>query len=125
MTAARAHAEQAGEAVRLAEEHEEKVRGELAAAGDPGSLGLLLDRHQEFDRLTGQAELVGRQGFGRRGRVQGRAGLRRPGRGRATLGAQQLLEQARQDYPDAHLDRAAALRGHLIAGARCPVCEQR
>ena len=32
--------------MRLAEEREEKVRGELAAAGDPGSLGLLLDRHQ-------------------------------------------------------------------------------
>jgi exonuclease SbcC len=121
---ARAGALQASDAVRVAEEKEEKIRGELAAAGDPGSLSLLLDRHVELDRLLGQAEWFA-------GEVQvaevehtdavAAAELAHSAR----LGAHQLLEQARLDYAEAQrLDKAAAVRAHLVAGEPCPVCEQ-
>ncbi|MBO0871724.1 MAG: SMC family ATPase, partial [Micromonosporaceae bacterium] len=60
---ARAAQEAAGtasEAVVQAEEREEKLRGELATAGDPAVLRRLLDRYAERDRLAGQvAELGG------------------------------------------------------------------
>jgi exonuclease SbcC len=122
--AARASAAEAADEVRTAEETEEKLRGELAAAGDAGSLSLLLDRHVELDRLLGQAEWFA-------GEVQvaevehadaiAAAELAHS----AHLGARQLLEQARLDYTEAQrLDRAAALRAHLVAGEACPVCEQ-
>jgi exonuclease SbcC len=123
--AARAAAEEAADRVRFAEEREEKVRGELAGAGDAGSLGLLLDRHQEFDRLTGQAEWFA-------GEVSVAEVEHRDAVAAAELahaahrGAEQMLEQARSDYTEAQrLDRAAALRAHLSAGESCPVCEQR
>ncbi|GAB1642321.1 hypothetical protein KRMM14A1259_27440 [Krasilnikovia sp. MM14-A1259] len=119
---ARAAATDSAAAVRAAEEHEEKVRGELAAAGDPASLGLLLDRHLEFDRLTEQAEwFAGEVGVAE---VEYRdaavaADLARA----AATGAEQLLEQARTEYAEAQrLDRAVALRAHLSAGDDCPVC---
>jgi exonuclease SbcC len=121
---ARAGAEEAAEAVRLAEEREEKIRGELAAAGDAGSLGLLLDRHQEFDRLTEQAEWFA--GEVSVAEVEYRDAVTAADLAQAAhRGAEQVLEQARADYTEAQrLDRAAALRAHLTAGEECPVCEQ-
>ncbi|WP_203824581.1 AAA family ATPase [Actinoplanes palleronii] len=125
ITAARTTAEQAAEAVHEAEEAEEKVRGELTAAGDAGSLRLALDRHTELDRLTEQEGWFA-------GKVSVAEVECRDARASADLaesehtGAQQLLEQARQDYRDAQQrDRASALRGHLVAGHDCPVCEQK
>jgi DNA repair protein SbcC/Rad50 len=123
-TAARAEAEKAASGVRVAEEREEKVRGELASAGDAGSLGLLLDRHVEFERLTGQAEwFAGEVSVVEVEYKDAKAAAELAHA--AHLGADQLLEQARKDYADAQtLDRAAALRAHLAAGEACPVCEQ-
>ena len=122
--AARASAAEAADAVRAAEEREEKVRGELAAAGDAGSLKLMLDRHTELERLTGQAEWFA-------GEVSVAEVEQRDATAAADLahsahaGAAQLLEQARLDYTEAQrVDRAAALRAHLVAGEPCPVCEQ-
>jgi exonuclease SbcC len=122
--AAQAKLAEAVTAVRAAEEHEEKVRGELAAAGDAGSLGLLLDRHVEFDRLTGQAEWFA--GEVSVAEVEYKDAVAAAELARAAhLGAEQLLEQARLDYAEAQtVDRAAALRAHLTAGHECPVCEQ-
>jgi exonuclease SbcC len=122
--AARAGATEAAEGVRVAEEREEKVRGELAAAGDAGSLGLLLDRHVEFDRLTGQAEWFA--GEVSVAEVEYKDAVAAAELARAAhTGAEQLLEQARLDYAEAQtLDRAAALRAHLTAGHDCPVCAQ-
>ncbi|GLW28648.1 AAA family ATPase [Actinoplanes regularis] len=124
ITAARDAATRAAEAVHEAEEFEEKVRGELVAAGDAGSLRLALDRHTELERLTEQEGWFA-------GKVSVAEVECRDARTSADLaesehtGAQQLLEQARQDYRDAQQrDRAAALRGHLTAGDNCPVCEQ-
>ncbi|MFC3382075.1 AAA family ATPase [Couchioplanes azureus] len=122
--AARVAVDAAAAAVRAAEEAEEKVRGELAAAGDAGSLGLLLDRHIECERLTGQAEWFA--GEVSVAEVEYRDAVAAAELARAAhLGAEQLLEQARLDYAEAQaLDRAAALRAHLTAGQACPVCEQ-
>lgn len=124
ITAARDAAAKAADAVHEAEESEEKVRGELTAAGDPGSLRLALDRHTELERLVEQEAWFA-------GKVSVAEVESQDARASADLaesehvGAQQLLEQARQDYRDAQQrDRAAALRGHLTAGDDCPVCEQ-
>ncbi|MBG0560050.1 AAA family ATPase [Actinoplanes aureus] len=124
IVAARAAAEQASREVHAAEEAEEKVRGELAAAGDAGSLRLMLDRHTELARLVEQEEwFAGKVSVAE---VEYRDALSAAELAQAEhTGAQQLLEQARQDYRDAQQrDRATALRGHLVAGHACPVCEQ-
>jgi exonuclease SbcC len=122
--AARASAAEAAEEVRTAEEREEKVRGELAAAGDAGSLKLMLDRHAELTRLLGQEEWFA-------GEVQVAEVEFKDAQNGAELahsahqGATQLLEQARLDYTEAQrVDKAAALRAHLTPGDPCPVCEQ-
>ena len=122
--AARASATEAADEVRAAEETEEKVRGELAAAGEAGSLSLMLDRHVELERLLGQAEWFA--GEVSVAEVECQAAIAGAELAHnARIGAQQLLEQARLDYTEAQrLDRAAALRAHLAAGDRCPVCEQ-
>ncbi|GIE27084.1 hypothetical protein Ait01nite_001290 [Actinoplanes italicus] len=124
VSAAREAADRAADEVHAAEEAEEKVRGELAAAGDPGRLRVELDRHTELARLIEQEEwFAGKVSVAD---VEHRDALAAAELAHAQhLGAQQLLEQARQDYRDAQQrDRAAALRGHLSAGDACPVCEQ-
>jgi exonuclease SbcC len=122
--AARSAAADAAAEVRAAEEKEEKIRGELAAAGDPGSLSLLLDRHAELDRLLGQAEWFA--GEVQVAEVEHADAVAAAELAYSThLGARQLLEQARLDYTEAQrLDKAAAVRAHLVAGEPCPVCEQ-
>lgn len=122
--AARVSAAEAADAVRGAEETEEKVRGELAAAGDAGSLSLLLDRHVELDRLLGQAEWFA--GEVQVAEVEHADATAAAELAHSThLGARQLLEQARLDYTEAQQrDKAAAVRAHLVAGEPCPVCEQ-
>jgi DNA repair protein SbcC/Rad50 len=124
VTQARAEAEEAADGVRVAEEREEKIRGELAAAGDLASLTLLLDRHAEFDRLTDQVDWhAGKLSVAEVEHRDAVAALELAQAARA--GADQLLEQARQEYRDAEqLDRAVALRMHLRVGDDCPVCER-
>ncbi|WP_433296494.1 AAA family ATPase [Actinoplanes sp. CA-030573] len=122
--AARASATEAAEEVRTAEEREEKLRGELAAAGDAGSLKLLLDRHAELDRLVEQEEWFAGEVQVAEVEFKDAQAAAELAHG-AHLGATQLLEQARLDYTEAQrIDRAAALRAHLSPGDHCPVCEQ-
>ncbi|MBM2617851.1 SMC family ATPase [Actinoplanes sp. LDG1-06] len=122
--AARASAAEAADEVRAAEEKEEKVRGELAAAGDAGSLSLMLDRHAELERLTGQQEWFAGEVSVAEVEHKDAAAAAAIAQS-AHLGAAQLLEQARLDYVEAQrTDRASALRAHLAAGDHCPVCEQ-
>ncbi|MFF5081172.1 AAA family ATPase [Actinoplanes sp. NPDC000266] len=123
--AARATAAEAADEVRTAEEKEEKVRGELAAAGDAGSLSLMLDRHAELQRLIGQEEwFAGEVSVADVEHKDAVAALELAHS--EHLGAAQLLEQARLDYTEAQrTDRAAALRAHLAVGDNCPVCEQK
>jgi DNA repair protein SbcC/Rad50 len=122
--AARARVAEAAQEVRVAEEREEKVRGELAGAGDAGSLRLMLDRHAELTRLVEQEEFFAGQVSVAEVEFKDAAAAAELAHN-AHLGAIQLLEQARADYTEAQrLDRAAALRAHLTAGDACPVCEQ-
>ncbi|MCM4083219.1 AAA family ATPase [Paractinoplanes hotanensis] len=122
--AARATAAQTADEVRAAEEKEEKLRGELAAAGDAGSLSLMLDRHAELEKLVGQADWFAGEVSVADVEHKDAAASAEIAHS-AHLGATQLLEQARLDYTEAQrIDRAAALRAHLAAGDHCPVCEQ-
>ncbi|GAB2957270.1 hypothetical protein GCM10027280_52520 [Micromonospora polyrhachis] len=111
-------------AVALAEEREEKVRGELAGAGDPAALRLLLRAHTDRDRLAGEADTL-RTGLVTAEAEHTRAvealGQARTKADRAT----DALEEARRAYQEAQTaDRAAALRAQLTAGDDCPVCTQ-
>ncbi|MCY1140170.1 SMC family ATPase [Actinoplanes sp. Pm04-4] len=122
--AARARATETADEVRGAEEKEEKIRGELAAAGDAGSLNLMLDRHAELEKLIGQADWFAGEVSVAEVEHKDAAASAEIAHS-AQVGATQLLEQARLDYTEAQrIDRAAALRAHLAAGDHCPVCEQ-
>ncbi|MPZ26990.1 MAG: AAA family ATPase [Micromonosporaceae bacterium] len=114
----------AADAVGTAEEREEKLRGELAAAGDPNALRTLLAAHQERGKLASQLETVaGTVAAAQQDHDQAAGAL-----GQARAGSQQAqadLAAAREAYGQAQTaDQAAALRAHLVAGAPCPVCTQ-
>lgn len=112
----------AAEAVGAAEEAEEKVRGELAAAGDAAELRALLSAHDDRAQLASQRdELAGtvkqaQHEYDAAGQALTRA---RTDAERADA----TLEAAREAYARAQqADQAAGLRAHLVAGAPCPVC---
>lgn len=124
VTAARAESDAAATAVSLAEEREEKLRGELTAAGDESALRMLLRAYADREQLSTQAEQV-------------RAGMEAAGGEhdaavRALTGAQAAAERAEAELAaafQAHeeaktADQATALRAHLTDGDACPVCEQ-
>ncbi|HEX8630949.1 MAG TPA: SMC family ATPase [Catenuloplanes sp.] len=121
---AQAATRQAGNAVQVAEEQEEKVRGELAGAGDPGTLRLLLDRHAEHDRLLARTDTLASAVAA--GAAEHTAATAALDAARADQQrAREQLEAARVAYQDAqNADRAAALRAQLSAGDLCPVCVQ-
>ncbi|MBO4207170.1 AAA family ATPase [Micromonospora echinofusca] len=119
---ARTTATEAHATVTQAEEREEKLRGELAAAGDPAEVSLLLGAHADADRLATEADTA-RDALRRAeaAHAAAQAALTVARDTRATADAE--LEAARRAYQEAQAtDRAAALRAHLTAGAACPVC---
>jgi len=121
---AAAAATTAAEAVTRAEDLEEKVRAELAAAGDEAALRRLLDGYAERGRLAreaaGLAETVGAAEAEHARAAASLDKARR--RGAAAVAA---LDEAREAYQAARTaDAAAALRPHLAVGEACPVCEQ-
>ncbi|MDG4829879.1 SMC family ATPase [Solwaraspora sp. WMMD1047] len=124
VTAARAAAAEAAAAVTAAEEREEKVRGELAAAGDDTAIRLLLKAHEEHDRVAGEA--AGIRAALAEATAEHAAAAGALDRARAVADrATAELEAARQSYQDAQTaDRAAALRAQLTVDAPCPVCAQ-
>jgi len=111
-------------AVLAAEECEEKVRAELAAAGDPVVLRRLLDTYSERDGLTARVAKLGAAlaaATAEHDRVAAILAAARAKADKATgamAAAQHGVELAQT------ADRAAALRSHLVAGEPCPVCEQ-
>ncbi|HTF07133.1 MAG TPA: SMC family ATPase [Asanoa sp.] len=121
---ARDAATAASDAVTGAEEREEKLRGELAATGDPAALRLLLRAHDEHAAVT--AEAASLQDGLSTATTQHRPAAAALEKARAAaLRTAAELEAARRAYQDAQAaDRAGALRVHLHAGAPCPVCEQ-
>jgi exonuclease SbcC len=114
----------AAEAVGTAEEQEEKLRGELAAAGDPTALRALLAAHQERGTLIAQRGELGEAVARAQREHDAAAGALADGQARAQR-ARAELEAAREAYRQAQTaDQAAALRTHLVAGQPCPVCAQ-
>jgi exonuclease SbcC len=123
--AARAAQREAATLVATAEEREEKVRGELAAAGDANDLRRLLDLHSERvragERVAEAAETL-------------TVATAEHTASAATLAtAMEAVEAARARVSAVEgeveaartADRAATLRPHLVAGEPCPVCEQK
>ncbi|MEV0152452.1 SMC family ATPase [Micromonospora sp. NPDC050686] len=124
VAAARAAADEAAAAVGLAEEREEKLRGELAAAGDESALRLLLRAHADRERLTGEATAVRAAVAAAQTEHDAAAGALAQARAAAER-AEAELETAFRAHEEAKAtDQAVALRAHLTAGAPCPVCEQ-
>ncbi|MDG4766969.1 SMC family ATPase [Solwaraspora sp. WMMD406] len=121
---ARTTATDAGHAVVTAEEHEEKVRAELAASGDPTTLRLLVRAHEEHDQVAADATKLASAVRAAEGEHAAATAALRSAR-TAAAAADDALEQARRAYQDAQTaQRAEALRTHLVAGEPCPVCEQ-
>ncbi|MFY1633061.1 AAA family ATPase [Solwaraspora sp. WMMB335] len=124
VAAARDAAAVAGHEVSAAEEREDKIRAELAAAGDPTALRLLLRAHTERDRLAADAAALAPAVATAQAEHDAGVTALRSARAGAT-DADAALDRARQAYQEAQSgDRAAALRRHLVAGADCPVCAQ-
>ncbi|WP_344750532.1 SbcC/MukB-like Walker B domain-containing protein, partial [Micromonospora olivasterospora] len=111
-------------AMQLAEEREEKLRGELAGAGDESVLRLLLKAYADRDRLAGEAESV-RAALGAAEGEHGAAVAALAEARSAAERADAALEAAFRAHEEAKAtDQAVALRAHLVDGAACPVCEQ-
>jgi exonuclease SbcC len=124
VAAARTSLTDAVAAVHAAEEREEKLRGEVAGAGDAANLRRLLDAHADHDRLTAEADaLAGAVTRASTAHADALIALTEARTGAAA--AAEALESARRAYQDAQLaDGAAAIRAHLVTGQPCPVCEQ-
>ncbi|MEV4620092.1 SMC family ATPase [Asanoa sp. NPDC049573] len=121
---ARAAASKAADAVTAAEEREEKLRGELAATGDPAALRLLLRAHEEHAAVAAEAASL-QDGLSAATTEHRTAAAALEQARAAALRTATELDAARRAYQDAQAaDRAGALRVHLHAGAPCPVCEQ-
>ncbi|MDT5029496.1 MAG: repair protein SbcC/Rad50 [Micromonosporaceae bacterium] len=122
--AAREAAAKADAAVLAAEEHEEKIRAELAAAGDKTALTRLVDAHRErATHVTRVEKLAAAVAAAKAGHDSVAAALatahsKAAKATAAVTAAQQAIEMAQT------ADRAASLRVHLVAGEPCPVCEQ-
>ncbi|RBQ12213.1 SMC family ATPase [Micromonospora sp. LHW51205] len=124
VAAARVAADEAAGAVGLAEEREEKLRGELTAAGDESALRLHLKAYADRDRLTAEAATVRAAVDAARGEHDAAVAALAAARADAQR-AETELESAFRAHEDAKAaDQAAALRAHLVDGAPCPVCEQ-
>ncbi|MFE9956640.1 AAA family ATPase [Micromonospora sp. NPDC005299] len=124
VSAARTAADEAAAAVGLAEEREEKLRGELAAAGDESALRLQLKAYTDRERLTGEAATVRAAVDAAQAEHDAAAGALAAARADVER-AEAELEAAFRAHEEAKAtDQAVALRAHLVDGAPCPVCEQ-
>ena len=123
-SAARARLAAATNAVIEAEEHEEKLRGELAGAPDAAALRRLRDAHAERTRLATEAARLSTVVDGAVAEHD-RSAAALAGRQRTAAQAHTALDEARAAYQAAQAaDRAASLRPHLRTGEDCPVCDQ-
>lgn len=123
--AAREAAERADGAVLAAEEYDEKVRAELATAGDKTALARLVDAHRERAAHLLRVDTVA-AGLGRaRAEHDTAARALASARTKATKAAAAVTEAQQAVEAAQTADRAASLRVHLVAGEACPVCEQK
>ncbi|MFS8521717.1 MAG: SMC family ATPase [Micromonosporaceae bacterium] len=114
----------AAAAVAAAEETEEKLRAQLAAAGDAARLRGLLDAYAQRERLIARREPLAAQLAEARHELDAATAALAQAREQAAR-AERELEASREAYTRAQAqDRAVGLRAHLVAGEPCPVCEQ-
>jgi exonuclease SbcC len=124
VAAARTAVVDAGAAVHAAEDREDKLRGELAGAGDATALRMLLRHHDERAKLTGQLEVVATAVADAEAEHVAAAAALSTAEAQAAAAAA-ALDEARRAYQEAQAaDRAAGLRAQLTVGAPCPVCAQ-
>ena len=121
---AREAAREAAARVAAAEDREEKLRGAVAAAGDPATLRLLLKAHADRDRLAAEtAAITGELAAAEAEHARALAALD-DARAEAHRAAERL-EAARRAYQEAQAtERAIGLRAQLAPGDTCPVCAQ-
>ncbi|RKN49103.1 AAA family ATPase [Micromonospora endolithica] len=124
VTAARAGAEEAASTVTLAEEREEKLRGELAAAGDESALRLLLRAYADREKLADEAGAVHAAVTVAQAEHGTAVAALADARAAAARAATELEAAFRAHEEAKATDRAVALRAHLRDGDACPVCEQ-
>lgn len=121
---ARAAAADAATAVSTAEDTEEKLRGELAAAGDAGALRELLRGYEQRTQLGAERDQIAATVEQAQREHDAASRALAEARERASE-ADAALDAARDAYSRAQAeDRATALREHLVAGKPCPVCTQ-
>ncbi len=124
MAAARDATGRAQAAVHEAEEREEKARAELTAAGDRTALTRLVDAYAErvrHERRVAELAAAVAKATKEHDTVAAKVAVTKATVDKATAAvrtAQSGVEAAQT------ADRAASLRGHLVAGEPCPVCEQ-
>jgi exonuclease SbcC len=123
-TRAQETAERADAAVLAAEEREEKLRAELAAAGDRAALQRLLDLIDERGQLAVRvkklaAAVTAATAEHAKAEAAHQKAVAKAQTARAAVAQAQEGVEAAQTA-----DRAATLRVHLVAGEPCPVCEQ-
>ncbi|HLT11784.1 MAG TPA: SMC family ATPase, partial [Micromonosporaceae bacterium] len=124
VAAAREAATAAEKAVIAAEEQEEKVRAELAAAGDRDALRRLVELHgQHAALLTRVEELASGVATARAEHDHATTALD-AARTAAEQAAKALAEAQRAVEDAQTADLATGLRVHLVAGQPCPVCTQ-
>jgi exonuclease SbcC len=124
VAAARVALADAAEAVTAAEEREERLRAELATAGDATALRRLLDAHAERAQLADEAASL-RDVVGRAETEHAQADAALAAAKASAARADEALDAAREAYQAAvATDKAVALRPHLRVGEACPVCTQ-
>jgi DNA repair protein SbcC/Rad50 len=110
--------------VGAAEEREDKVRGELAAAGDANDLRRLLDLHSERLR-AGERAADATATLTAATAEHGTSAATLASAIEAVAAARFVVTAAEGEIEAARTaDRAATLRPHLVEGEPCPVCEQ-
>jgi DNA repair protein SbcC/Rad50 len=124
VAAARTAADEATTAVGLAEEREEKLRGELAAAGDESALRLQLKAYADHEKVTGDLTAVGAAVDAAQAEHDAAVAALATARAAAERAEAELDAAFRAHEEAKAADQAIALRAHLVDGAACPVCEQ-
>jgi len=123
-TAARTASAAAQEGVAAAEEREEALRSDLAAAGDANDLRRLLDLHAERAQLADS--LAAADSMLAAADAEHAKTVAAYQRAKAAAdGAAATVTQVEAEVEAARTaDRAATLRPHLVEGEACPVCLQ-
>ncbi|HKD96572.1 MAG TPA: SMC family ATPase [Micromonosporaceae bacterium] len=124
LATARTAQREAEAVVGAAEDHEQKLRDELTAAGDAARLRELLvsysDRGSLAEQVAAMDEALEAADAEHAAATEAlaAAGARADQAAHALAEADAAIEEART------ADRAASLRPHLVAGEPCPVCTQ-